>query len=969
LWNQPIIDSNGDYLLVPGVDSDFYCFQSDNGRQLWRDEEGSQIMARPHIWDGDARKPVVYAIESLNGRIRQYDLYSGERNWDYSCADISDKLCQDAVEAEFAITPSGNTIYYGDIYGRINSLEVAKFATEMPTVAPSSIPSATPTSNPTLTSVPSGSFVVAVTTLSPTTMSVTVEVPQTTTATSSPISATVEPNEGLDEVEANQWEDNTSNNDGVSAIIDEQAASANQKDESSHVGIYIGAAIAGLCALMIPIVIFSLLRGRKKRRKPRNKMINEMVVEIIDECDSDDLESQNFDSIRSDDSGSSGGGIEVEFRHPEAFTPALVTPTKKKKKKRKKRRSLPDTPNTVQTLESIEELPEELLATSGNSAMVVMGDDDIEAVNLRDRFDNIADNQGRKKENGSVARGEAGMVTGSNHLELAIGKKNSLSPLYSGEEDSDNDNGYPSDDDEIPPPPPPPSSAHAVSNSSTQWTWNSLLKIGTSQSSKKMNNNLSTPVNTTSEKLQLKESPRTIDHPVFSTKEEKHISTTVEEKVISSSSTKNQTEDDASSVVPVVPPPPRDTARVTTKKTKMKSNPRSVESEIHEPPQDVSQKQTSTIHRAETPPITNQKIDFNALTEDELIGQTSPEHGMVDDIDQEEPSTMSKEIPEKETRYNIRPSDPTLEDKETIPASTKKYADEEKKEHGEECYSRPQTPIQTPEAPVSPFTMMSDAADAVQSTFFGSPHHSPTPSNTSNSSNDDSLYTSMTGMSGKSRKKEDPKDLSPFSTYTLDNDIYRRDRSEIAGDNDDKIKGILAQPDLSKLNAGSTNKFQYPDEEEVPDDEKSVAPGIQYMSKLTEEEKAQKYGKSVRSKRISNIGFRSSPSASRNESGVAPLAQMYEQLASMGQQKKEEKKHSFKRRNKRAGKEDTSEQQDQESGEGDGDTWGSFLDELAEAEKHFYAPSPDNNNQSLLNSNSDSEEDDDAEIPRISNFS
>jgi hypothetical protein len=140
------------------------------------------------------------------------------------------------------------------------------------------------------------------------------------------------------------------------------------------------------------------------------------------------------------------------------------------------------------------------------------------------------------------------------------------------------------------------------------------------------------------------------------------------------------------------------------------------------------------------------------------------------------------------------------------------------------------------------------------------------------------------------------------------------------------------------------------------------------MSKLTEEEKARKYGKSVRSKRDSNIGFRSSPSASRNESGAAPLAQMYEQLASMGQQKKEEKKHSFKRRNKRAVREDSSEQQDQESGEGGGDTWGSFLNELAEAEKHFYAPSPDKN-QSLLNSNSDSEEDDDAEIARINNFS
>mmetsp|Transcript_19097 Transcript_19097/g.21580 ORF Transcript_19097/g.21580 Transcript_19097/m.21580 type:complete len:1376 (+) Transcript_19097:201-4328(+) len=979
LWSQPINDSKGDYLLIPGVDSDFYCFQSDNGRELWRDEEGSQIMTRPHIWEGD--NPVVYVVESLNGRVRQYDLYSGERNWDYSCADISDKLCQDAVEAEFAITPNGNTVYYGDIYGRINSLEVANFTTKMPTIAPTSITTVSPTLQPPLTSSPFESPVTASTTsptASPTTVPVMVEEPQNAivTTTASPTHVT-EPIGGdipveeiqqqqdedndMNEVEGIQAEVNTNDTDQVTAIINKQEAKKEEKP--SDVALYIGVAIAALCALMIPIVIFSFLRGRKKRKPTK---INHMMLEINDDSDSDDPESQVLDSSRSADfgSGGDGGGIEIEFKHSDT-SPQQGTPTKKKKK-RKKKRNLPDTPQTAQTLESIEELPEESIV-SGNSAMVVMGDDgdiedpSIEAVNLRRRFDNVIDDQRRSEENGSsVAPGEAGMATGSNHLELAIGMKNNLTRLCSGEPEDlgKHINADPSDDESLPPPPPSSSAPVSISNSSTQWTWSSLLQIGTSQTVKKVNNNPPTLVKTTSERLELKESSRVIDPATLS--QDRSNSTTVENQMTSSSSTQNQAQDDASSDVGSwsdVSVPFCDTAQVTSKEKKQ-SNSRSIRREAHVPSPDVSETDINSIHRAETPPITNQKIDSDEFTNDIFIGHTPPKHGIIIDTDQKMPTRISKEIPEKVTRDNGQPTeqDAILREKE-IHSSTVEDAEEEKKE-GEQCYSRPQTPIQTSKAPVSPsvFSMMSDTA---HSSLFGSHHHSP--SNASISSNDDSLYTSMTGMSGK---KEDPKDLSPLSTHVFDKDIHRRGRSELTDDADNTIKGILTQPDLSKSNDGYTDKFRYLDEEEdAPDDEKSVAPGIQYMSKLTEEKKSRKYGKSVRSKRESNIGFRSSTS-SREESGIAPLAQMYNQLASMGQQKEEERKHVYKRRSKRVDKEESSVQLDQESGE----NWGSFLNELAEAEKHFYNPSS-NINQSLLNSNSDSEESDDAEIARINNFS
>ena len=474
--NQPILDANGDYLLVPGINSDIYCLQSDSGKELWKDEIGSQIMARPRIWEGDWA--VVYIVESTNGRVSQYDLYSGQRYWDYSCADISERICQDAVEAEFAITPSGNNIYYGDIYGRINSLEVANYATETPSTAPSLAPSSSPTSRPTLSSGPTGtSDPIATAGIDETDF---LEKLPTATPTS-----TVEPTEGL-EAEEEQQRDETdvveeiiSNDDeAVSAITDQE--SAQQEESSTNVAIYIGAAVAGLCVLLVPIVIFSLFRRGKKKPTKTSKM----VVEIIDDCDSNDLESQDFGCTSgSNDSNLYGDRIEVELKS--SGTPPRASPTKQKK--RKKRRSLPDTPQTLNTLESIEELPElqeEPCNSGDNSAMVVIGNKDviehrsIEAVNLQQKFESVDDTK-------AVAPGEAGIAAGSNHLELAVGKKNSLAPLNSGR-NTDFTKHYSSDVGGSLPPGSPPSS-DPLSTSPTQWTWSSLLQMGTSQSTKKTN--------------------------------------------------------------------------------------------------------------------------------------------------------------------------------------------------------------------------------------------------------------------------------------------------------------------------------------------------------------------------------------------------------------------------------------------------------------------------------------------------
>jgi hypothetical protein len=53
-----------------------------------------------------------------------------------------------------SLAPSGNVVYYGDIYGTIVALNVANFATTAPTSFPTGTPSTAPTSEPTKTHVP-----------------------------------------------------------------------------------------------------------------------------------------------------------------------------------------------------------------------------------------------------------------------------------------------------------------------------------------------------------------------------------------------------------------------------------------------------------------------------------------------------------------------------------------------------------------------------------------------------------------------------------------------------------------------------------------------------------------------------------------------------------------------------------------------------------------------------------------------
>ena len=333
---QPSVSQDGSVLCSAGVDNDFYCVSVEEGRQLWRNEEASEFLAQPIIYRGE-RRIAVYAIETENGRVHQYDLWSGRRFWNYSCSDSSNNLCQDPVEAGFAITPGGNTLFYGDIYGRINCLGVASFDTESPTLAPTGTPTISPSASPTITATPT-------------------EMPQ---------EAVVTPTEG-------PWM-NDNERDDVTVLGGEDDASASEASwfSNNRKTVYIAGAVAALCAIIIPFLLCAMVR-RKKKKLLTNK---NLVVEMVDDCSSDegDLEAQAqqfFDQIETTNTyDASGDGIEIE-----------VISTPKGKPSKKKRNH---TPNTVDnSFESADD----------SSAMAVLGTQyNVEGVNLGQAFDQLSE--------------------------------------------------------------------------------------------------------------------------------------------------------------------------------------------------------------------------------------------------------------------------------------------------------------------------------------------------------------------------------------------------------------------------------------------------------------------------------------------------------------------------------------------------------------------------------------------------
>jgi hypothetical protein len=886
--STPVIDSVGETVCSPGVNSDFYCLIISDGRIGWSERTESQVLVRPLVWE-DSSGNVIYTIESLNGRISQFDLYTGQNYWQYSCADIGalDDLCQASVEAEFAIAPSGNIIYYGDIFGRITSLEIATFQTEAPTMSPTGQGTAEPTQEFAVGAVPS--------------------------AAPSANKADDEPEWTIGE-EGNNSSVFDEVGKGEDSLNDTSTQQQSEKNSSS-LGIYIGAALGGLCVLIVPIVVFWLMRGGKEK-SPKD---DEVMVEIIDDFDMENSSnSRDYEDLEVSTDASTSDGIEIEYI---ASKTIAATPPRRKKKKKKKSPQT-QTPQTATTLESIEEIEEETAPKS-------IQETDIQAENLTRKFDMAASDSSSdgstselsgedRHSSPQIPPGQVGIAHGTNHLELAVGYNNNsnLSLL-----DAEHGGGSDSDDasEMAPPPPPPPAT---LASSMNQWSWGKLLNFGTPQTVKDSNASVvvksSSPLN---------------------------------EKVVLKPVAKNE----------------------------MNPAEKSESSRINSP--DFPADEVS--HRAETPPVSNHG-KIRPSTPDSWASEGRDQHcastGSWPGLDSDSLSPKSDLWLEAQTKSEKATFEPKIAAQDMNASNV-----EEEKKDNEESYSEPRSPVGRTSNAMSPaLHVMNAARDAMspvsrvseqndarilspneqsQISDYGNSPLSPTRS-PSNLSTDDSLFTSATGATGE--KVNDVSNLSPLSLTLFDRDIFRRERSDAPHD---EASDALVPPNL---NGSNTDKFRYLDEEEdvAPDDEVITAPGFQYMTNnAQDEQRGDKFGRSVRSKRNSSTSFKSkldkqNSFGSTGSGSESPLAAIYNQLASMGQRQAEEKKHSFKRRSKRVREETPEPDSDLEQQESN-ETWGSFLQELAEAEKQFF--SPISVKASSLLQTSEFHDSEDAEVARINN--
>ena len=101
-------------------------------------------------------RPFIFTpIQHASGKVIAYNAATGERRWQFDCRDLS-RLdgCQDSVEALFAISPNNNLLIYGDIFGRINALQIGTHTT---VTGPIAVPTRDPSIPvPTIPSQPMG---------------------------------------------------------------------------------------------------------------------------------------------------------------------------------------------------------------------------------------------------------------------------------------------------------------------------------------------------------------------------------------------------------------------------------------------------------------------------------------------------------------------------------------------------------------------------------------------------------------------------------------------------------------------------------------------------------------------------------------------------------------------------------------------------------------------------------------------
>lgn len=409
---------------MSGASNNLFALQAARGRESWTQPTASPILNSPLVFEDPTNNnnKVVYAIESMDGRVRQFRAQNGRVNWEFNCAALTGRsACQDSVEAEFALSPRGNILYYGDVFGRIVGVEVATFVTPAPTGAPTKSPA--PTGTPTRSPAPTRESA-RVPTSGPTSFL------QGLFPTTSP---------------------------GTS-LETNAASSFNGEDDGATAGLLAGIVIGGLVFIGIAVCLVSqtLIPRKAKRSRGRAKSVNESETRGLkdphDEDDNDDNDNDEDDddydeeaseyseysleereysdvTVNSDNSDS----IEVEVGD------AYKTPSKRKI--RRKRSNKAKTPPTPATLASIAESIAEEEDEEDDIIIIRENDEDdddgssVPNINLDDRF--------------QMASQVASVAEHSEDPNVSV-------EVDMDEDSVDSDESVPPPPDAIPPPPPPP---------------------------------------------------------------------------------------------------------------------------------------------------------------------------------------------------------------------------------------------------------------------------------------------------------------------------------------------------------------------------------------------------------------------------------------------------------------------------------------------------------------------------------
>lgn len=116
----PTLSLDGKRLYVSTSSNHANCLDSQTGERLWDVTGMSLFLAEARVSPDDQR---VYFIQSIDGRLHAFDQETGNQLWEINC-DAFEEDCSNSVKANFAISRTGQYLYYADVLGKVIALKL-----------------------------------------------------------------------------------------------------------------------------------------------------------------------------------------------------------------------------------------------------------------------------------------------------------------------------------------------------------------------------------------------------------------------------------------------------------------------------------------------------------------------------------------------------------------------------------------------------------------------------------------------------------------------------------------------------------------------------------------------------------------------------------------------------------------------------------------------------------------------------